>query len=102
MKETGLTGKRRSTTIAATPDDGKSQRKRRSECVSHERTVDGGLPERWFCISRKVAPQIIRMCSCGTIQRRENGCEKANISTFDLSQLWHAKEYSAYGKHTLK
>ena len=29
MKETGLTGKRRSTTIAATPDDGKSQRKRR-------------------------------------------------------------------------
>ena len=35
MKETGLTGKRRSTTIAATPDDGKSQRKRRrSELVS--------------------------------------------------------------------
>ena len=31
MKETGLTGKRRSTTIAATPDDGNSQRKRRSE-----------------------------------------------------------------------
>ena len=31
MKETGLTGKRRSTTIAATPDDGKSQRKRRGE-----------------------------------------------------------------------
>ena len=30
MKETGLTGKRRSTTIAATPDDGKSQRKRRT------------------------------------------------------------------------
>ena len=32
MKETGLTGKGRSTTIAATPewpDDGKSQRKRR-------------------------------------------------------------------------
>ena len=28
MKETGLTGKRRSTTIAATPDDGNSQRKR--------------------------------------------------------------------------
>ena len=27
MKETGLTGKRRSTIIAATPDDGKSQRK---------------------------------------------------------------------------
>ena len=37
MKETGLTGKRRSTIIAATPDDGKSQRKRRrriGECVS--------------------------------------------------------------------
>ena len=30
MKETGLTGKRRSTTIAATPDDENSQRKRRS------------------------------------------------------------------------
>ena len=29
MKETGLTGKRRSATITATPDDGKSQRKRR-------------------------------------------------------------------------
>ena len=34
MKEIGLTGKRRSTTIAATPDDGNSQRKRRrSVCV---------------------------------------------------------------------
>ena len=32
MKETGLTGKRRSTTIAATPDDGESQRKRREGC----------------------------------------------------------------------
>ena len=32
MKETGLTGKGRSTTIAATPDDGKSQRKRRYTC----------------------------------------------------------------------
>ena len=31
MKETGLTGKRRSTTIAATPDDGNSQRKRSAE-----------------------------------------------------------------------
>ena len=30
MKETGFTGKRRSTTIAATPYDGNSQRKRRS------------------------------------------------------------------------
>ena len=34
MKETGLTGKRRSTTIAATPDDGKSQRKRRRRDMS--------------------------------------------------------------------
>ena len=36
MTETGLTGKRRSTTIAATPDDGKSQRKRgrRINCVT--------------------------------------------------------------------
>ena len=31
MKETGLTGKRRSTTIAATPDDGNSQRKSRRD-----------------------------------------------------------------------
>ena len=31
MKETGITGKRQSTTIAATPDDGNSQRKRRSK-----------------------------------------------------------------------
>ena len=29
MNETGLTGKRRPTTVAATPDDGNSQRKRR-------------------------------------------------------------------------
>ena len=33
MKETGLTGKRRSTTIAATPDDGNSQRKRRRRSI---------------------------------------------------------------------
>ena len=37
IKETGLTGKRRSTTIAATPDDGNSQRKRRYN------------PNRFFC-----------------------------------------------------
>ena len=35
MKETGLTGKRRSTTIAATPDDGNSQRKRRRRNWAH-------------------------------------------------------------------
>ena len=35
MKETGLTGKRRSTTIAATPDDGKSQRKRRRRSIDN-------------------------------------------------------------------
>ena len=33
MRETGLTGKRRSTAIAATPDDGNSQRKRRRNDV---------------------------------------------------------------------
>ena len=31
MKETGLTGKRRSTTIAASPDDGKSQSRGKEE-----------------------------------------------------------------------
>ena len=31
MKETGLTGKRRSTTVAATPDDGKSRGKEEEE-----------------------------------------------------------------------
>ena len=36
MKETGLTGKRRSTTIAATPDDGNSQRKRRRRRAIHD------------------------------------------------------------------
>ena len=36
MKETGLTGKGRSTTIAATPDDGKSQRKRRRRMKPHK------------------------------------------------------------------
>ena len=34
MKETGLTGKVRSTTIAATPDDGKSHRKRRRRSIN--------------------------------------------------------------------
>ena len=40
MKETGLTGKGRSTTIAATPDDGKSQRKRRRRRTI-QNTMDG-------------------------------------------------------------
>ena len=42
MKETWLTGKGRSTTIAATPDDGKSQRKRRYQhCMGNcERVTD--------------------------------------------------------------
>ena len=38
MKETGLTGKRRSTTIAATPDDGKSQRKIRRRSLAIQLT----------------------------------------------------------------
>ena len=41
MKETGLTGKGRSTTIAATPDDGKSQRKRRIR-LCHNFNNQGG------------------------------------------------------------
>ena len=41
MKETGLTGKRRSTTIAATPDDGKSQRKRRRNWENKGVKIDG-------------------------------------------------------------
>ena len=40
MKETGLTGKRRSTTIAATPDDGKSQRKRRRRGFFDPENID--------------------------------------------------------------
>ena len=39
MKETGLTGKRRSTTIAATPDDGNSQRKRRRRMLPRSYTL---------------------------------------------------------------
>ena len=47
MKETGLTGKRRMTTIAATPDDGKSQRKRRRQSLE---IGEGFLAEmRCFC-----------------------------------------------------
>ena len=42
MKETGLTGKRRSTTIAATPDDGNSQRKRRGTDGLREGWREGG------------------------------------------------------------
>ena len=40
MKETGLTGKRRLTTIAATPDDGKSQRKRRRVIPSNAKLTN--------------------------------------------------------------
>ena len=36
MTETGLTGKRRSTTIAATPDDGNSQMKEEDGVFSDE------------------------------------------------------------------
>ena len=44
MKETGLTGKKRSTTIAATPDDGNSQRKRKEEV--HRKEKHGrGIPD---------------------------------------------------------
>ena len=39
MKETGLTGKRRSKTIGATPDDGNSQRKRRRRRIKMRRNV---------------------------------------------------------------
>ena len=50
MKEPGLTGKRRSTTIAATPDDGKSQRKRR---------LEGGGPIRTLISSRPITDPIL-------------------------------------------
>ena len=43
MKETGLTGKRRSTTIAATPDDGKSQSKRRRRRRYRRRIIVGDV-----------------------------------------------------------
>ena len=43
MKETGLTGKRRSTTIAATPDDGNSQRKRRGDHPVSVRRLRSGI-----------------------------------------------------------
>ena len=49
MKETGLSGKRRSTTIAATPDDGNSQRKRRRI------TPSGHI---FICISFNPVPTI--------------------------------------------
>ena len=52
MKETGLTGKRRSTTIAATPDDGNSQRKRR-------RTMDTNL--NWKRHSEKICNKCAKM-----------------------------------------
>ena len=45
MKETGLTGKRRSTTIATTPDDGNSQRKRRSPLLDNEHVRQDGTLE---------------------------------------------------------
>ena len=42
MKETGLTGKIRSTTIAASPDDGNSQRKRRRRYLNPIWRLSGG------------------------------------------------------------
>ena len=46
MKETGLTGKGRSTTIAATPCDGKSQRKRRLSSCDYEEQKETNLRDR--------------------------------------------------------
>ena len=43
MKETGLTGKRRATTIAATPYDGNSHRKRRSGEIAIANFIYHGL-----------------------------------------------------------
>ena len=61
MKETGLTGKRRSTTIAATPDDGNSQRKRRV-CVELS-----AFFIRAISLSRRLRPSIqgaLSLCRC--------------------------------------
>ena len=49
MKETGLTGKGRSTTIAATPDDGKSQRKRRRKIPFVDSLLKLFLCFYWAC-----------------------------------------------------
>ena len=50
MKETGVTGKRRSTTIAPTPDDGNSQRKRKknSDTINILHLLNAGRTEPLF------------------------------------------------------
>ena len=59
MKETVLTGKRRSTTIAATPDDGKSQRKRRRRDLL-----------QWFLYRGPYNPQMV--CEVKTARQNFN------------------------------
>ena len=66
MKETGLTGKRRSTTIAATPDDGNSQRKRRRITRGHN-----------FTLVKKQSRLDVRKCSFS--QRTINVWNKLSI-----------------------
>ena len=57
MKETGLTGKRRSTTIAATPDDGNSQRKRRRR--RSERAADFWRTDRRLVVAERMLHDIL-------------------------------------------
>ena len=62
MKETGLTGKRRSTTIAATPDDGNSQRKRRRRFQTQLRSIAHDYMSQH---NRKMQKQHINLPTAG-------------------------------------
>ena len=64
MKETGLTGKRRSTTIAATPDDGNSQRKRRRR-IEHGLLIGQYIPSV-CCWSMASVDSVDKVC-CGMV-----------------------------------
>ena len=105
MKETGLTGKRRSTTIAATPDDGKSQRKRRKK---KSEIIPSNVG---FNITTYLSVKMQYYISLQLTFRRPNlqeHCEIQNQSKFVrreqvivvIDQALHAKATEIAGKHT--
>ena len=83
MKETGLTGKRRSTTIAATPDDGNSQRKRRR--ISY---YDDDYDNEDSIVSDVEVEPVINL---GNNQPQRDDLEEISAS----GHVWHDEEIAS-------
>ena len=85
MKETGLTGKRRSTTIAATPDDGKSQRKRSVKCCHWWRILHGSSFGQVLCLEQmiyEICEVILDIFSCPIFSEDDTPCVRHVVGNF--------------------